>query len=1399
MQHQSPKHTDPSVNPTCRQVIRSWSQTKVSRFAKGLLVSLVLLVFVVLMMTFPKREVQASPPPTPTRFAVIGDYGQSGQPEADVANLVKSWNPDLIITVGDNNYQLGEAATIDQNVGQYYHEFIGNYVGVYGVGSPTNRFFPTLGDHDWGNAFPRPAGANPYLDYFTLPGNERYYEFVQGPVHFFAIDSDLNEPDGITSDSVQGQWLRTRLAAATEPWKVVYFHQPPFYSGNEPALPQLRWPFKEWGATAVITGHEHNYERLVIDGLPYFVNGLGGNSAVISQFLRPVNGSKAQYLDDYGAMLVDASAETITFKFINRAGLLIDNFSIPTPTNTMHCPEPEPGTNLIARWSAEGDAADFVGNNDGVLTGGVIFGPGQVGQSFQFNGSQADVKVADGSTLLSPFTALSLDAWVYPTAYGADTIPGVGTFGKTIISNTDGDGFALRVLNGYVQADLRLTSGDFLYTFNTGPQSQLPLNEWSHVAMTYDGAVVSAYLNGQMLVAVPATGTIRNVDNATACTCIGNESIGSDCAVQESGFGWRGSIDELEVTSRALSPSEILAIYNAGVASQCYAFEPGLPLPTPLEGECAPAPSGLVAWFPGDDNAFDISGNNNGTLQGGAVFVAGEVANSFSFDGAASNVILPATALHDPFSALSVDAWVYPTSYGSDTIPGVGIYGKTILSITDTDGFALRLKDGFIQADLRLSGGDLLQSFNQTQVPLNAWSHVTITYDGSLVHAYLNGSELGTGVPASGTVRNSLNAGNCAMIGNEPDDCTISNLSGQPAGFGWPGRIDEVQVFNRALTSAEVQSIFNAGSAGACKPVVSTVTTVASSANPSLLGESVTFTANVSGGGSPTGLVQFKANGSPIGGPATLIGGSASVNTSTLAVGSYTITADYSGDSGFLGSTGTMAALQVVNPAMATSTTVTSSPNPSLFGQLVEFTATINVSGTPTGTIQFKLNGLPLGGPVTVVNKTASISTSGVSIGSSTITAVYSGGDGYLGSTGTVTQIVNPNQVSTTSALTVTPNPVQYSDRVNLVATLTPASSNSLVPATSATFKIGTQTMGTAALVPVGGQLQATLANVQLLLSPGSYTATAQFNGVNSNFIVSNATTVFNVMPEDADVTYSGLPFISTSTSTSTTALVTLRATVQDISATPAAAGDTSFGDVRNAKVTFVITNPITSATVATFSNLPVSLVNSSDTKTGTASYNWTANLGSSMWLMYNVHTIVTNYYTRESSEDDALVTISKLGTNYVAGGGYLLESYSAGLLAGSAGSKCSFGFVVRSTTVNGKLVLTGAGGMIVRRGGRVYSFIGSALTSLVSKASTGKATFAGKFIIVDITDRWHPRVVDLNTTFLVTLSDKGTSGTSDTIGVAVWKQDNQLYFSSNWNGATTIEQVLGSGNLLVK
>ncbi|MEP7214049.1 MAG: metallophosphoesterase [Acidobacteriota bacterium] len=149
---------------------------------------------------------------------------------------------------------------------------------------------------------------------------------MRGPVHFFAVDSDGAEPDGNTENSVQGNWLKNKLTSATEPWKIVYFHHPPYSSGKHGSTTGMRWHFKEWGASAVLSGHDHTYERLNVNGLPYFVNGLGGADRY--DFVTILSTSQVRYNATYGAMLVDADSDSITFKFYNTAGTLIDTYSL---------------------------------------------------------------------------------------------------------------------------------------------------------------------------------------------------------------------------------------------------------------------------------------------------------------------------------------------------------------------------------------------------------------------------------------------------------------------------------------------------------------------------------------------------------------------------------------------------------------------------------------------------------------------------------------------------------------------------------------------------------------------------------------------------------------------------------------------------------------------------------------------------------------------------------------------------------------------------------------------------------------------------------------------------------------------------------------------------------------
>ena len=158
-----------------------------------------------------------------------------------------------------------------------------------------------MGNHDYSDATPAPGT---FTGYFTLPGsgitssnssgNERYYDFVRGQVHFFVLNSNTAEPNGTSSSSVQAHWLQAQLAASTSAWNIVLFHHPPYSSDTtHGSTTYMQWPFAQWGADAVMSGHAHDYERIVRDGIVYFVNGLGGASRY--NFGTPVTGSAFRY------------------------------------------------------------------------------------------------------------------------------------------------------------------------------------------------------------------------------------------------------------------------------------------------------------------------------------------------------------------------------------------------------------------------------------------------------------------------------------------------------------------------------------------------------------------------------------------------------------------------------------------------------------------------------------------------------------------------------------------------------------------------------------------------------------------------------------------------------------------------------------------------------------------------------------------------------------------------------------------------------------------------------------------------------------------------------------------------------------------------------------------------
>ena len=272
-----------------------------------------------------------------------------------------------------------------------------------------------------------------------------------------------------------------------------------------------------------------------------------------------------------------------------------------------------------------------------------------------------------------------------------------------------------------------------------------------------------------------------------------------------------------------------------------------------------------------------------------------------------------------------------------------------------------------------------------------------------------------------------------------------------------------------------------------------TTTAVTSTANPQSFGHSLTFTATVSatapGSGTPTGTVSFLDGATPIG-AGTLFGGVATFATSALAVGNHTIATSYGGDANFNGSTGALTGNPEVIDKDGTTVTVTSSQNPTRFGQSVTFTATVSAAGgTPTGTVTFNDGGTSIG-TGTMFGGVASFATSALATGSHAITASYGGDGNFNGATGALTgtpQVVD--KAATSTVVTSSLNPSFYGQPVTFVAIVSATAPGAGTPTGTVTFLDGATPIGTGSLTAGVARLTTSA------LAVGSHTITASYGG----------------------------------------------------------------------------------------------------------------------------------------------------------------------------------------------------------------------------------------------------------------------------------------------------------------
>jgi hypothetical protein len=358
---------------------------------------------------------------------------------------------------------------------------------------------------------------------------------------------------------------------------------------------------------------------------------------------------------------------------------------------------------------------------------------------------------------------------------------------------------------------------------------------------------------------------------------------------------------------------------------------------------------------------------------------------------------------------------------------------------------------------------------------------------------------------------------------------------------------------------------------------------------------------------------------------------------------------------------------------------------------------------------------------------------------------------------------------------------VQYSDSLNPTVTITASDDASL----------GSTFTAVASGLPAGLSLainstsdDSTLPGTRTwtvagatTAAPGPYLVTVTVTDNTGRHGSTSFTIV--VTQEDAEATYTG-DMLAFTASGGSSADVLLRATVRDSSVVPSF-GDTEPGDIRNATVIFK------EGATTLCGPLAAVLING-DTTTGTA--NCTASLGLGP---HQIDVYVDNFYTGTTS---GIVEVAQPDGSFITGGGYTTIGTSGGVYQADTGSQMSFGFNVK---YKNKKNLQGDVNIIFRKGGHTYQIKSTAIDSLGINSMTGVGTadFRSKANLRDVTDEAGLASPGGNLTLQVTMTDNGEPGSNDTIGVTLW-DGNNLLFSSEWNGAQTLEKQLDGGNLVV-
>lgn len=453
------------------------------------------------------------------------------------------------------------------------------------------------------------------------------------------------------------------------------------------------------------------------------------------------------------------------------------NFGKCPPANCANTPP-----NLVSWFQGETNALDSRSNNHGT-NNGATFTNGKVGEGFNLNGSGQHLTF--GNTLGNFGTGdFAVEFWIQTTNNRLEEI-----LSKRVCGIGNGiHYFDIRKFNdGRILAEIGSSSGA-VALFSTQTVTD---GNFHHIAVQRSGDTFALYIDG--VLETSGTGAaLYNINNGAPFVIGALACIGVDTTQP-----FTGIIDEVSLYSKALSVSEISSFNIAGQSGKCK--------PSPLNPT-----ANQIAWFTGDGDARDFSGNNNnGAFVGSSSFAVGKVGQDFNFTGG-QTVQAPDNATLDFTNAFTIETWVSPTAAGLGTQQTFFV-SKGNMNFGNTQSYGILFYQDR-RIGNRVGNGSAFATLDSTaQLPLNTFTHIATTYDGSTLRVYINGVLDSSQATSIGTL---LNSGQPLILGG-------GNFGGSTVNA--QSEIDEVSLYNRALSPSELAAIYNAGTAGKLKSAATPV------------------------------------------------------------------------------------------------------------------------------------------------------------------------------------------------------------------------------------------------------------------------------------------------------------------------------------------------------------------------------------------------------------------------------------------------------------------------------------------------------------------------------------------------------------------------------------------------